>query len=353
MTIDPRKQVELIADAGELAARDVTADILARILKAMPDNLALDSFRFLGEARDILDARQSDLAAAITDADMTARAVGAANVANKTPDTMASDLANPTYGLRPPIEPPTTEDIFPTGGNPAIRFPVVEDAIATLNKSPVISAADFRETAEYARRGAFAITGELSDDTLGKIRDALTDNIQRGLNRQAFVDTVQSLFVEGSGLSDARLKMVFRDNVGTALSNGMERSLANAVVADAFPYRRYRATHDNRARQTHRDLEKLGLNGTAVYRADDPVWEMFRPPWDYGCRCAWSPISVQEAARLGVREAVDWMDRAKQKAELYGVPAAVMLDEVRPSEVQWVDMPPFQTSPEWRREQFV
>ena len=30
------------------------------------------------------------------------------------------------------------------------------------------------------------------------------------------------------------------------------------------------------------EMEKLGLDGTNVYRRDDPIWEEFLTPWDYG-----------------------------------------------------------------------
>src|SRR5262249_21071406 len=69
----------------------------------------------------------------------------------------------------------------------------------------------------------------------------------------------------------------------------------------------YSAVHDSRARPEHRHLERLGLDGTAVYRRDDPVILQFWPPWDYNCRCAVVPLTVADAAARGVKEAQEWL----------------------------------------------
>jgi hypothetical protein len=54
-------------------------------------------------------------------------------------------------------------------------------------------------------------------------------------------------------------------------------------------------------------MESLGLDGTAVYRRDDPVWDLFYPPWGWNCRCVVIPLSVEDAAARGVKEAMEWM----------------------------------------------
>jgi hypothetical protein len=61
-------------------------------------------------------------------------------------------------------------------------------------------------------------------------------------------------------------------------------------------------------RHQHKELEKLGLNGTAVYRRDDPFWDLFTPPWDYQCRCGVRMLTIAQAAGLGVKEAIEWLD---------------------------------------------
>jgi hypothetical protein len=101
-------------------------------------------------------------------------------------------------------------------------------------------------------------------------------------------------------------------------------------VADQFPYLLYTAVHDARVRPEHLQLERLGLDGTAVYRRDDPIWSLFLPPWAWNCRCHVIPVDVETAAEAGVGEARRWLRT--------GVPPAV------PQYVAWPD---FRPDPRW------
>src|ERR1043166_3865302 len=98
-------------------------------------------------------------------------------------------------------------------------------------------------------------------------------------------------------------------------SDMMERDLAHPLVEDAFPYRAYSAVHDARTSKHHLALESLGIDGSAIYHADDPAWRVFRPPWGARhCRCTWYPVSVEQAAVKGIIEAHQWMERARDMA---------------------------------------
>ena len=68
------------------------------------------------------------------------------------------------------------------------------------------------------------------------------------------------------------------------------------------------------------------------FRFDDPIWHLFRPPWAWGCRCVFTAVSIREAARKGIQEAIDWLAS--------GVPPGVPA---------WVPMPPFQPDPAFDR----
>jgi hypothetical protein len=98
-------------------------------------------------------------------------------------------------------------------------------------------------------------------------------------------------------------------------SDDLERTLGEPMVADAFPYRVYTAIHDARTSKPHRAMEKRGIEGTAVYFKDDPVWKLFRPPWGpRHCRCGWIHTSVETAAEIGVNEAKRWLKTGVEPA---------------------------------------
>lgn len=81
------------------------------------------------------------------------------------------------------------------------------------------------------------------------------------------------------------------------------------MVQDAFPYILWCPIHDARTSVEHRALEQFGLDRTAVFRRDDPLFAAWfdrikrrvRP-----CRCGWIHIGIDDAAKRGVAEAIEW-----------------------------------------------
>ena len=77
-------------------------------------------------------------------------------------------------------------------------------------------------------------------------------------------------------------------------------------MREIFPYQEILPIKDGRVREEHLALASLGLSGTGVYRRDDPMWDLFTPPWGYQCRCGVNLLTVEAAARKGVGEARRW-----------------------------------------------
>lgn len=249
-------------------------------------------------------------------------------------------------GLLPPSPPGKDLITPPDAPEPIVRFPVIEKAAERLHDATIVSPQEFRQLDTIAREKAFTITTRMTDNSVDQIRQLLSENIAKGADREAFIADVQEMFKEGLDLSEARIEQVFRNNVNGAFSDGQEKALNHILVRDAFPYRRYSATLDQRVRPEHAILERSGLNGTSIYRADDPVWQLFRPPFAWNCRCSGSPVSIQSAARGGVQEAIDWIARAERDdLELFQTP---------PEVPEFVDHPTFEgveffPPPEWIR----
>lgn len=269
-------------------------------------------------------------------------------VANPTPATLPAIPAPPKGKV------PSTREAF--GRRPRVKFPTEEAARKTLRNSQALAGQNYKITAELVKRDAFSITTRMSDDVVAKIRDELESNMSRGMDLKSFVRKVQGIQRgEQFPLSRARIELVFRANTARYLSDAQNDALSHPMVADMFPYRAYSATHDDRVRDTHFRLEQTGLNGTNIYRADDPAWEAFRPPWAYADRCSWRPVSVRQAARIGVVEANQWLGRASAVAKVQGGLPDQYLSGTRPSAPEFVAWPSidgeaFYPSPEWSRD---
>ncbi len=248
---------------------------------------------------------------------------------------------------------PSTESLF--GRRKRIRFPNEIRARKRLRDSVALAGQDYRETARMVKEDAFAITTRMGDDMVAHIRDELKKNMREGMDLKAFIEQVQKIQRgQEFPLSRARIELVFRANTARYLSDSADAALRNPLAADQFPYRAYAATHDDRVRDTHLRLEQTGLNGTNVYRYDDPAWKAFRPPWAYSCRCFWRPVSVRQAARIGVVEANNWLARATGMANAGGGIADQYLTRTRPPSGEFVPWPTvdgeeFRPSPEWTR----
>jgi SPP1 gp7 family putative phage head morphogenesis protein len=341
---------EDVATTGSRSARQRIRRAASRI-RALKKN-ALTPLTELaqiveGELLALHRGLSADLAASM----LGGHLVGAAEAWTSLPAAFAPPPAVPSLPPAPPAGPPSLADMLgPDEPPPAVSFPVVEDARDVLAEAPVAVQPDYRATAEAVKQGAFAITGDLTEAAVADVRDILVENLAKGPDRESFIEAVIERLGEGGPLSEARVETIFRTNVATAISDGTEKALKNPIVADAFPYRAYYSTTDNRVRKEHRALEKHGLDGTNIYRADDPVWAMFRPPWAFNCRCAWSPVSVEQAARRGVREAQEWLERAKAMAAELGGSEYQYFERTAPASPAWVAPPPFQPDPEFQRQ---
>lgn len=176
-------------------------------------------------------------------------------------------------------------------------------AQAILNRNAV-TRSQFENMTILAKSQAFTVAFQESEKIIGQYRKALHDTIRLGASLDEFRDQVSKF----NTLTPSHLETVYRTNIQAAFRDGRESVLRNPIVSDVFPYQQYIATRDARVRHEHLWLESLGLNGTSIYRRDDPIWNYFTPPWDYNCRCGVRLLTLRAAARAGVREAQLWLE---------------------------------------------
>lgn len=349
---DESEPLSTTNDLARIAADSARSRIskAATRIKALKKNALTPLPLLSGLIEQELRALQRGISADLSASMLGSQLIGQADVLTSIPDTFIPPPIAAEAPPEPPSEPPSIASLLgPDEPGPHVIFPAVEDALEVLNAAPVAARPDFRATAEAVRQGSFAITGDLTDAAVDDVRNLLAENIATGPDREAFIDAVVTRLGEGGPLSESRIENIFRTNTATALSDGQDRALKAPMVVDAFPYRAYYATTDRRVRANHIALERLGLNGTNIYHADDPTWGQFRPPWDFQCRCSWSPVTVEQAARRGVAEAREWLERANAMADQLGGRFEQYLNRTAPASPEYVTPPNFSPSPEFVR----
>lgn len=192
------------------------------------------------------------------------------------------------------------------GAEPVARLPMLEAAVEDLARRGVLTREDYDRLDQDARRTAFTVARIGSIDALRRVQTALAENLQSGGTLKDFAREVEAT-VDTSALGSGQLETVYRTQTAAAYSAGQRAILADPLVGDAFPYVEWSATHDSRVRPDHLEMEKHGQGGTAVYRTDDPIWDVLYPPAGYNCRCVLIPLSIADAAAKGSPEAKAWL----------------------------------------------
>jgi hypothetical protein len=205
-----------------------------------------------------------------------------------------------------------------------VQYPIIEEAARELSTKNVMDRAAYDNLDAAARAKAFTVAGVDAEETLTTIRDLLAENVAQGADYEAFREKALATVGAESFLGEPHMENIFRTNIQSAFSDGQMNVLRHPFIKSGFPFSSYHAIHDQRVRHNHLALEKHGIDGSNVYRTDDPVFQTFRPPWDFNDRCSWIPMTVRQAAEEGVAEAQRWLDTG-----------------VEPTPPAFVPMPPF------------
>lgn len=262
-------------------------------------------------ARKILSEAEPDFAEHLTQADLAAWLAGFHWTSQQFPFWLNREFSLVNEG---PPKPPSGKLLWPwEEEQPIVRFPLLERAAESLEQRGILSKQEFDQATASIKLRSFTMAGDNSAAVLTEIRDAIARDVQEGTSLRGFQEKFAEI-VDASSLGPWHVETVYRTNVQSSFRDGRETLINNPIVDKTFPYQEYFAIRDARARENHLALETLGLDGTGIYRRDDPFWDRFTPPWDFNCRCGVSPMTISDAAAKGVREAREWLDSGSPPA---------------------------------------
>jgi hypothetical protein len=212
-----------------------------------------------------------------------------------------------------------------------VSYPVIENAAKNIQSLRLVPRSEYTRLSLEERRKVFSLP-EIEDiETLAKLKRILAECLEKGEDSEDFQrKVVQALGRTAAPCADD-LERIFRAKANSAYIHGLLKTVEHPVIASGFPYLSFDPIPDDRTPATHLALARFGLNGTNIYRRDDPFWRQFMPPLTDLCRCGINLLTIRHAAELGAREAQEWL-RTGQPPE-------------RP---EWVKMPRF--DPRWELE---
>lgn len=172
------------------------------------------------------------------------------------------------------------------------KFPWIDDALAFLESKGVVTAEQFTKMAEADRRTVFHAPGIDTTKQLKNIQTKLIKSFEAGDDLPTFRKSIEGETAQ----TRAQTETMFRTETKRGYVAGLDKSLSSPFVRDEFPAVMFSATHDQRVRDRHWDLD-----GKVCLRTD-PEYKVFLAAVnDYNCRCALIPLSLEDAQARGLK----------------------------------------------------
>jgi len=127
-------------------------------------------------------------------------------------------------------------------------------------------------------------------EILERVQEIIAKAIREGRETDT---TIRAIERQAENFTRAYAQTVFRTNLTTAYTEGRFAQARDPDVADFVPAFRYDAVGDADTRPNHAAGEGF------IAGVDDPIWNRYRPPNGYNCRCMIELVAVDDLRRLG------------------------------------------------------
>lgn len=174
---------------------------------------------------------------------------------------------------------------------------VFEEAAKYFKNKVPLKPSEFYELAEKYKSLAFTVSGYSKLQVIKKFYDELLKAIEDGTTMKEFKSQMND-FLEKKGYkgtTNFQADNIFRTNIQTAYQVGHYEQMTSPEVMRLRPYWQYDAVNDKRTRPSHRAMDGK------VYRADDPIWDVWYPPNGYRCRCGIRTLSERQVKEQGLK----------------------------------------------------
>ncbi len=174
---------------------------------------------------------------------------------------------------------------------------VFREAVAFLEGKRVLNSDEYKLLDDESRARAFTVSGYTSLEVLQEFLDCLAKAAGEGTTKEQFRDDMNRFLTEHGyeGINPWKSDNIFRTNMQTAFNAGHYRSMTDKTTMKLRPYWRYCTAGDGHVRESHAVMEGR------VYRADDPIWDIWYPPNGFRCRCMVVSLTPKQVERMGIQ----------------------------------------------------
>lgn len=278
-------RIDAVATATARRLQDRAQTSIRRLVRDSRPEFGTSPRGLMNSVTDDLRAGAVDLAESLRDTRLAGWVAGASSVVRDLPG-----------GLR-------HADVSPLawpGGSEWLG--VVDGPLDEL--AGYIGQSDWQALIADTDRQAAEHAAAITHDTAERLGGHLLTNDQSA--SRAAQDQLLQAQLDTSPIGN-RLQHAFTFTAVAGRGAGADHVAEQGWASDLFPYVENIGIADDRQTELCRAVDRGGLHGTAIYRADDPTWQRYKCPRHYGCRCVARYLTIQQAAQSGIREAERWM----------------------------------------------
>lgn len=169
-------------------------------------------------------------------------------------------------------------------------------AVEFLKKKKSVSKEEFLKMDEASRAKAFMVSGYTKAEVLDSFLQALTEAVELGTTKEEFQKKMNTFLEENGyeGVNPFKADVIFQTNLQTAYNAGHYKSMTDDTAVKRRPFWQYRTAADGNVREEHAQMHGK------VYRADDPIWDVWYPPNGFRCRCSVVSLSERQVKERGL-----------------------------------------------------
>lgn len=154
-----------------------------------------------------------------------------------------------------------------------------------------------QEVLDYIEDKSFTMAGDVSDETLKRIKQKLYTGVKAGKSYKDIVYDVENdlgeyvdLTQADANLSGPRLMTVVRTNVSEAYNEAKKAIYTDQMYEGFVVAFQYSSILDDRTTEWCDSEEEGGMDGR-IFSVNNPIWDAWTPPVWYQCRSTLIPIT--------------------------------------------------------------